>query len=129
WDAFHKADRKLGLAAAFQRGDPVSRYGGLLGLFRTNDVALWHYFKNQVDVKIEQKSGIVSLKVHGYDPDFAVRLARTLLDDAVGHMDAMNAEQERDYLASALGRKRTAEAALRRDLAALARYRDRSGTY
>lgn len=129
WDAFRKADRTLGLASAYGRGDPVSRFGGLLGLYRTTDVALWHYFQNRVGVEIDQKSGIVSLDVDAYDPRYATRLSRALLADAVAHMDAMNAEQERDYLASAIARKAGAEAALRGDLAALARYRDRTGTY
>jgi capsular polysaccharide transport system permease protein len=129
WDAFKKADDQLGLASAYRRGDPASRYGGLFGLFRTDDVALWHYFRNHVDVEIEQKSGIVSLDVDAYAPTDAVRLAHTLLGDAVAHMDAMNAEQERDFVAAALARKRAAETALRRDLTALAGYRDRTGTY
>ena len=129
WDAFRNVEQRQQLAAHFRQGDPVSRFGGLISLFRTDDVALWRYFQRQLDVTIDQKSGIVSLDVDAYDPAYAVTLARALLGDAVRHMDAMNAQQERDYIRSALARKTAAEQALQNDLAALARYRSRTGTY
>jgi capsular polysaccharide transport system permease protein len=129
WEAFRKVEQPQQLAAHFRQGDLVSRYGGLTGLFRANDVTLWRYFQKRVDVTIDQKSGIVSLDVDAYDPAYAVTLARALLGDAIHHMDAMNAQQERDYVRSAIARKTAVEQALRSDLAALASYRSRTGTY
>lgn len=129
WQAFTRVEKPLRLAANFRAGDFVSRYGGVTGVFRDNDVALWRYLNRRVDVDIDQKSGIVALKVLGYKPGFAFDLASAMLNDAVAHMDAMNAQQERDYVGSAIARKTRIEQALQSDLAALARYRSDSGTY
>ncbi len=129
WQAFTKIEKPLRLADNFRQGDFVSRYAGLTSLFRDNDVALWRYLGRRVDVKIDQKSGIVTLKTEAYRPGFAYTLTNALLNDAVAHMDAMNAEQERDYVGSAIARKTRIEQALQRDLAALARYRSETGTY
>lgn len=129
WEAFHSVEQSQRLALNFGDGDPISRYGGLATLFRSNDVALWHYLNRKVDVVIDQKSGIVSLNVLGYRRDFAVGLATAMLNDAVAHMDQMNAEQERDYVGSAITRRARIEQALQSDLNALARYRSSTGTY
>lgn len=129
WQAFTRVEKPLALAENFGEGDFVSRYGGLASLFRTNDVALWHHLNSRVGVDIDQKSGIVSLRVLGYRPDFSHALASALLKDTIAHLDAMNAEQERDYVGVAIDRKARIEAALQRDLAALARYRSQTGTY
>lgn len=129
WDAFRRVERPMKLAENFSTGDPVSRFGGLATGFRTNDIALWRYFQNQVDVTIDQKSGIVSVNVNAYDPSYATRLARQLLSQAIAHMDAMNAQQEGDFVKNAVARKQAIEAALQRDLAALATFRNQTGTY
>jgi capsular polysaccharide transport system permease protein len=129
WDAFHTLDARMKLAANFRQGDPVSRFGGAASAFSTSDVALWRYFRRQVEVKIDQKSGIISLNVNAYDPGYAVRLAKTLLGDGIAHMDAMNRQQEADVVKSALARRDAIEGALRADLAALAAFRSQTGTY
>jgi capsular polysaccharide transport system permease protein len=129
WDAFRKVEQPLKLAEHFREGDPVGRFGGAATLFRGSDVALWRYFQKRVEITIDQKSGIVSLDVDAYDPAYAVTLARALLGEAISHMDAMNAQQVRDFVGSAVARKASAERALQRDLAALAQYRSRTGTY
>ena len=129
WDAFRKLDKPLGLAENFGKGDPVGRFGGVATGFRTNDVALWRYFQKQVDVKIDQKSGIVALDVSAWDAAYATRLTKVLLAAAIAHMDAMNAQQQGDFLKSAIARKAAIEAALRSDLAALAQFRNQTGTY
>jgi capsular polysaccharide transport system permease protein len=129
WDAFRKVEAPLKLASNYQQGDFVSRFGGLTTFFRSNDAALWRYFQRKVEVTIDQKSGIISLDVDAYDPDYAVTLTRALLGDAVHHMDAMNDQQVRDFVGSAVTRRAKAERALQQDLAALAAYRSRTGTY
>lgn len=129
WDAFRRVEAPMKVADNFSAADPVSRFGGLATLFRTNDIALWRYFQKQVDVEIDQKSGIVTVNVNAYDPSYATGLARQLLRHAVGHMDAMNAQQEGDFVRSAAQRKQAIEAALQRDLAALAQFRNQTGTY
>jgi capsular polysaccharide transport system permease protein len=129
WDAFRKAEQPLKLASHFGKGDFVSRFGGLASLFQSNDVALWRYFQRRVDVEIDQKSGIITLDVDAYDPAYAVTLTKALLGDAIRHMDAMNDQQVRDFVGAAVTRKTNAERALQKDLAAIAQYRSRTGTY
>jgi capsular polysaccharide transport system permease protein len=129
WQAFTRVEKPLQLANNYSGGDLVSRYGGLTTGFRTNDVALWRYLNRRVTTKIDQKSGILALKVSAYQPRFAHALASAMLNDAVAHMDAMNTEQQRDYVGGALARKVRIEQALQSDLAALARYRQDTGTY
>lgn len=129
WDAFRRIARPLKLESHFRGGDFVSRFGGLATFLRGDDVALWRYFQHRVEVKIDQKSGIVSLDVDAYDPAYAVTLARGLLGNAIQHMDAMNDQQVRDFVGSAVARKAAAERALQGNLAALAAYRSRTGTY
>ena len=129
WQAFTRVEKPMALARNFAAGDFVSRYGGLAGLFRTNDVALWQYLNAHVDVDIDEKSGIVSLRVEGYRPDFSHGLASALLKDAIAHLDVMNAEQEHDYVDAAIVRRSRIERALQADLAALARFRRDVGTY
>lgn len=129
WDAFHRVEKPMKLADSYRRGDFVSRFGGLATAFQTSDIALWRYFQKQVDVAIDQKSGIVTVDVNAYDPTYAVTLARQLLTHAVDHMDAMNAQQEGDFVKNAVARRNAIEAALQGDLAALAQFRNRTGTY
>jgi capsular polysaccharide transport system permease protein len=129
WDAFRKAEAPLKLASQYGKGDFVSRFGGIATFFQSNDVALWRYFQRRVDIEIDQKSGIVELNVDAYDPAYAVTLTKALLGDAIHHMDAMNDQQVRDFVGSAVARKANAERALQKDLAALASYRSRTGTY
>jgi capsular polysaccharide transport system permease protein len=129
WQAFTNVEKPLGVDAHFRQGDPVSRYGGLTTLFRDNDVALWRYLQSRIGVEIDQKSGIVSMDVMGYSPDFALKLANAMLADAIAHLDAMNAEQARDYVSGAIARRTRIETALQEDLAALARFRTTSGSY
>lgn len=129
WEAFRKADAPMKLADNFRSGDPVSRFGGIATGFQTSDIALWRYFQRNVAVTIDQKSGIVALDVHAYDPGYAYRLAKVLLSQAVAHMDVMNDQQTGDFVKHATARKASIEAALRRDLTALAQFRNQTGTY
>jgi capsular polysaccharide transport system permease protein len=129
WQAFTRVEKPLQLAQNYSGGDLVSRYGGLISGFRTNDIELWRYLNSRVVTKIDQKSGILSLRVSAYQPRFAYGLASAMLNDAVAHMDAMNADQQRDYVGGAVARKTRIEEALQSDLAALARYRQDTGTY
>ncbi len=129
WDAFRDLRASMKLNENFAAGDDVSRFGGLSTAFQTTDVALWRYFQRRVDVTIDQKSGIVSLDVSAYDPTYAHRLATSLLGKAVARMDAMNDEQTGDLVTNAVARKASIETALRNDLAALASFRNQTGTY
>ncbi|AOH86011.1 hypothetical protein AWL63_20675 [Sphingomonas panacis] len=129
WDAFSRLEPRLKLADNFTTGDLVSRFGGFATAFQTSDVALWRYLQRKVEITIDQKSGIVSMDVDAYDPAYAHRLAAALLAEAVAHMDKMNDQQTGDFVKNAVARKASIEAALQRDLTALAAFRNRTGTY
>lgn len=129
WEAFKKIEGPLDLSKNFALGDFVSRYGGLSGFFRKDDVALWNYYKSSVAIDVDQKGSIVSLSVNGYRPGFAVALARAMLAESVRHMDEMNRQQEQDYVGSALGRRMELQKSLQADEAELAEYRARIGNY
>ena len=129
WDAFHKLAAPMKLADTYKSGDFLSRFGGVATAFQTSDVALWRYFQRKVEVTIDQKSGIVSFGVDAYDPGYAHRLATVLLREAVAHMDAMNDQQTGDFVKNAVARRASIEATLQHDLAALATFRNQTGTY
>lgn len=129
WSVFQSVRNTANLADSYSVGDLVGRYGGLATFLRKNDVALWHYYQSMVDIKVDDKSGIVSLNVYGYRPDFSTNLAKTLLDDAVRHMDRMNVQQDHDFVGLARSRQQSLVNALAHDEAELAAYRTRIGVY
>lgn len=129
WTAFKAVERDLALAANYANGDFVGRFGGLWTGWRDNDTALWRYYRDMVDVKVDDKSGIVTLDADGYDPGFAHAVATRLLANAVAHMDRMTATAEGDHLRTALAQKARLEETLRRDGAAMAAFRARTGIY
>jgi capsular polysaccharide transport system permease protein len=129
WTEFKKIDRKINLAKSWSHGDFVSRYGGLWGLYQENDVALWHYYQNHVQVSVNTTSGIVSVRVLGPNAQFAADLGKRILTDSVAHIDEMNHQEEVDYMARAVSQRRATEGkldAVEHDLAA---YRARIGIY
>ena len=129
WDEFRKIDAQFGLLQHYSDGDLFGRYGGISSLFRSNDVALWHYYQSHVDVTVDVKSGIASVLVLGYQPGFTQAVARTLLNDAVRHLSVMNHQQQQDLIGAANTRKAALEAAIQEDNRALAAYRAKMGTY
>lgn len=129
WDEFKSVDRAFDLTKHYVLGDLISRYGGARTGFRKSDIALWRYYRGDVGVKVDPKSGIASIEVQAYRPEFAQQLAGRLLHDSVRHMNDMSIEQEQDYLASAQAKKVGLEATIRNDEAALAQYRAANGVY
>lgn len=129
WEAFQKLDHALDLARNFREGDLVSGYGKLATGFQANDVALWKYYARHVEVKVDDKSGIVSISVLGYRPSFAQALLQTLLQNAERHFERMTAAQRKKALEISADRAVALELALLRDEAALAGYRTRIGSY
>ena len=129
WDEVSALDRRLHLARHYAEGDIVSRYGGLLGGFARDDVALWRYVRKRIIVKVDLKSGIAAIEARGYRPDFAQALAQALLADSSAHLNRMNARQERDLIGHAEQRKAHLEQVVREDEAALATERRRTNAY
>lgn len=129
WDAFRRIDRRFDLSRHYRQGDLVSGYGGFSTWLRTNDVALWQYYRNNVQVTVDVKSGIASLAVYGYTPDFAQAVAAALLRDTVAHLNAMAWQQGQDAISDAMSRETALAAAVRKDELALAGYRSRVKSY
>jgi len=123
WTEYKNVAGHIDLAGHYGEGDFVSRYGGLATLFRRNEIALWHFYQGRTGVEVNEKNNIVSLEVEGYTPGFTAELGRQVLQDAVAHIDTMNQQMERDYVANAARSRATIEANLERDEAALADYR------
>lgn len=129
WTEYQEANQKINLAAAWSKGDFIFRYGGLMDLFRRNDVALWHYYQNHVRVSVSENSGIVSIRVLGPSSAFASRLGNQILKDSIAHIDQMNHQEEQDYMARALRQKHEVQSQLNHDEAALSQYRAKIGIY
>ncbi|MDE8346365.1 MAG: hypothetical protein POH28_09370 [Acidocella sp.] len=129
WSEFQKLQSSTDLASEYERGDFVSRYGGLATLFRRNDVSLWHFYQKWVSVDVDVKSGAVMLNVKGYSPAFAHRLASKVLADAVAHMDVMNDQQELDFVQDAKAHEIVAKQIAATDEEALDAYRAKIGVY
>lgn len=129
WAAYQSINRRFDLARSYERGDVISRYGGLASWFQHSDIALWRYYQGHVHVAVDPNSGIVSTDVEAYTPGFAAKVARQLLNSTIAHIDRMNREEERDYIARAVQRRAAVLAALRRHEAALAAYRAKIGVF
>lgn len=123
WDAFESLRSTIDLEAAYEAGDLLSRYGGLPTWWHRNDVALWRYYRSHVTVDVDQKTGIATISALGYDPVLAHRIARTVIADAIAHMNAMNRSEARDFVASATAHAEALRAAIAVDEAAIAAYR------
>lgn len=129
WEAFQKLNARIGLAHSFRQGDFVSAYGRLATGFHDNDLALWKYYARHVEVDVDDKSGIASIAVLGYRAGFAQTLLRALLADAERHFEEMTQARQQELLDRSADRAAVLERSLRRDDAALAGYRAKTGSY
>ncbi len=127
WAEYKKLSERTDLQAHYGEGDFVSRYGGLSTLFHRNEIALWHFYQRHTVVEVNEKNNIVSVQIEGYTPEFTSSLGEEILQDAITHIDTMNQQMERDYVANAAKSRSTTEDKLERDEAALADYRARMG--
>lgn len=127
WTEYKRVSDSIDLASHYGEGDFVSRYGGVATLFRRDEIALWHLYQRRIEVEVNEKNNIVTVQFKGYTPGFSSRLGQQVLQDAIAHIDTMNQQMERDYVANAAKSRETIEASLERDEAALADYRARIG--
>lgn len=129
WSEFQKLNAALDLAKIYSHGDFVTRYGGLWTFGQKNDVALWHYYQGRITIGINEQSGVVDVSVGAYNAATAQLIAKQILSDAVAHMDAMNRQQEQDFVDDAVARQTTAGITVNQDETALDNYRSKSGVY
>ena len=129
WDEYRNLSGKIDLARNYSEGDMVSRYGGMTTLFRKDEVALWHFYQQYTDIKVNEKNNIVTVQVKGSSPEFTYAVGEQILRDAIVHIDAMNQQMERDYVDNAKKSRSEIQAALERDETALADYRAKIGVF
>lgn len=91
WKCFANQNPKK-LAAAWSKGDFVSRFGGLLDLFQRNPTVLWRYYQNHVVTTINKSSAIMTVRVIGFDQDFAKTLNASVLSAADAAVNNMNGQ-------------------------------------
>jgi len=94
WEAFSKLNAAK-LETGWSQGDFVSRYGGLLNLFRRSPTRLWQYYRSHVEPIVDEDNGILTLQVTGYDPQFVKDVADSVLansSSAINHIkdDSLN---------------------------------------
>lgn len=129
WSEFQKADKKINLAKNWSKGDFVFKYGGLWDLYQKNDLTLWRYYQEHVQVSVNTSSGIVSVNVLGPTAEFASRLGTLILADSVAHIDVMNRQEEIDYMARAVSQREDTVRKLNAVERSLAAYRSKIGIY
>lgn len=129
WDEYRRIDAQYDLAHAYSNGDLYARYGGLGMLFHNNDVARWHYYQNQVAVDVDERSGITTINVRGFAPNVASGIARTVVADAIAHINSMNQASEDNFVSTAKKHADALRDAITADELALSAFRSDKGIY
>ena len=78
WECFIKMDPKA-LATEWRKTDFFTRFGGVRTLFSHNEMWLWRYYRAHAYVKIDNYSGLVSIKVDGVDPRFVYQTSKNII--------------------------------------------------
>ena len=91
WTGF-QAQKEKHLADIFSQGDFVSRFGGLMNGFSTNQTVLWKYYRHHVRITIDKKSGIMELSTISYSPEGSYRLNRSVLQAGQSAINALNTQ-------------------------------------
>ncbi|MCX8666314.1 hypothetical protein J3T99_01550 [Acetobacteraceae bacterium B3987] len=126
WDAFQalQPDR---LKKHWEQGDWPSSFGGPLTLFSSNQMRLWSYYQRHVTAKVDENSGLITLNVDSYSPDFSWNLNKEVLELARKKLaeSGIKADQaEHDMLVHKIGSDRNR---LNDDLDKIAALQKRAG--
>lgn len=89
WHCFEALDAKA-LRRSWSRGDFITRFGGVGGLFGGNVTDLYHYYLGHVRTHIDNNSAIMTVSVRGYDPAFVLALNREILARSEAALTAIN---------------------------------------
>ncbi|MFH7812582.1 MULTISPECIES: hypothetical protein [Acetobacter] len=81
WECFNNVGTKK-LSSHWAKGDFLSRFGGLQTLLSSNQMKLWNYYRSHVIASVNDESGLVSLNVEGYDPNFPYEINSNVLEFA-----------------------------------------------
>ena len=129
WDEYRHIDEHYNLAQSYSQGDFYARYAGPGMLFQDNDVARWHYYQRMINVEIDERSGITTVNVRGFKPDIAYQIARTVVSDAIAHINSMNQSSEQNFASTAAKQTQTLRNAIAADELALSIFRTRNAIY
>lgn len=115
----------LPLASMFEatRPDPLSRFPNLL--FSDTQEGLYRYLQNRITVRMDDLSGVQTLRVETFRPEDALRIASNLLDLAERQVNKLNERSERDAIGHAEQDLVVAQQHLVDAQVALTAYRDR----
>jgi capsular polysaccharide transport system permease protein len=124
-DAVQQLAEHLPLASIFHTSwaDPLSRFPNLL--FSNTQEGLYRYLQNRITVRIDEISGVQTLRVEAFRPEDAIRIASDLLDLAERQVNTLNDRSERDAVGHAEQDVTVAEQRLVDAQVALTAFRDR----
>lgn len=112
WQCFETLDPKV-LRSSWSSGDFITGFGGVASLFKTDVTSLYHYYRGHVHTHIDTNSAIVTIKVVGYDPGFALKLNQDILNQTDKTISNMNAQAYQNAQALFQNRIQAAKADLK----------------
>lgn len=123
--AVMRLDQSIGLVGRFRRpeADPFTR----LWFSEPTPEALLKYYRDQVDVHMDQETGITSLRVRSYRPSDSYAIINQLLRLGEQRVNILNERSQNDTLAIARRRMTDAEQRLAEIQVAMTRFRQQRG--
>lgn len=112
WQCFKTLDSG-GLRSSWSSGDFITGFGGVASLFNTDVTSLYHYYRGHVHAHIDTNSAIVTIRVVGYDPGFALKLNQDILNQTDKAISNMNAQAYQNAQALFQNRLQAAKADLK----------------
>ncbi len=127
-DALRALDRdvKIGESYADRSIDVLSRFAGLAWWDRSFE-ALYKYYLDKVEIRVDTASSIATLTTRGFTPESAQRINQRLLEMSEELINQLNARGRQDMVSFAKAEADQAEERARAAALALASYRDKKG--
>ena len=129
-DALHALQRKLDMRAMYSnpKVDPFNRFGGWIW-FDTSFEQLFRYYQRMVGDDIDPTSNITTLRTQAYTAQDAQRINAQLLSLSQALINRLNAKANQDAVRFYQQEVDKAEAKVKADAVAMARYRNRAGVF
>lgn len=109
WNCFNSLS-DLNLKQEWEKGDFLTRFGGIRSLFYTNKMYLWSYYKSHVSGSVDDESGLVKITIDSYDADFSYKINLRVMEFVRNHLqeagfdaykverDKINSQVKKDHL-------------------------------
>jgi capsular polysaccharide transport system permease protein len=123
--AVDRLNARINLVERFRR--PEADWATRLWFSQPSPEMLLKYYRNQVDVKFNQESGITTLKVRAYRPGDSYAIINQLLQLGEERVNEINQRGEKDALATARRQLADAEEALLQVQSKLTAFRQQRG--